>query len=338
MGQGASAGLRTLLLLAMVSLGVIYPALTATTVVETITQTVAEPGTTYATVTVIQGGDVIVRIEMPRIRVIAYYERQDQVCVVRFAATTTTGLGGVIAVPGTTIIQPGITTTYVLREPIEITTTRQLPTATTTTGYTIVTVRTAYTLGQFVTTMSVPVSLYGVIDEACNVAFEINRLRIEPERLPATVIFAFRGFTFAFPGYTVTMPDFPQDQIPPELANLRTTVTTTRVGTTEAMTTTLQGTTATLSTRAEGTTLTTTVIIPGRTYVTVLTVTRTIAETGTTTTQTTARQTTTTQVAPTTQPSAGTGQAFDPLILALFAGVAVVVVVGILFAFRRGRP
>lgn len=348
MGIGASHWLRAALLLAMVSFGVIYPVLTATTVVETVTQTVVEPGTTFATVTVIEGGDVIVRIEMPRIRVIAYYERQDQVCTVRFAATSPTAQGGVITVPGTTVVQPGITTTFVLSEPIELTTTRLLPTAATTTGYTMVTVMTAYTLGQFVTTVAMPVSLPGVIEEACNVAHEINRMRVEPERLPATVIFAYPGFTFAFPGYTMTLPDIPTEQIPPELANFRTTVTTTKSGTTGVTTTTIQGTTTTMSTRIEGTTVSTTVVIPGRTYVTTLTVTRTIAETsptvtGTTPPQTTAQQTTTTRTVPTTAPPttqapAGTGQAFDPMILALFVGVAVVVAVGILFAFRRGRP
>jgi hypothetical protein len=43
--------------LSMAFLGVVYPVLTATTVVETVTETIAQPGRTITTVTVLEGGD-----------------------------------------------------------------------------------------------------------------------------------------------------------------------------------------------------------------------------------------------------------------------------------------
>ncbi len=311
--------------------------LTATTVVETVTETVVEPGRTYATVTVVGGGEVVIRVEMPRIKMVVYYERQEQVCVVRFSAQSLPGPGGVIAVPGTTVAVPGTTVTFVLNAPTEVVRTETLRTAFTTTGYTFIDVATTITVGQFVTTFAMPVSLYGVIEETCRLAYEVSRMRIEPERVPATVVIGFPGFTFAFPGYTITMPGI---QVPPELANLRTTETVTRKGTTEGFTTTLEGTTATLMTRVEGSTVSTTVVIPGTTYVRTYTVTRTVTEGGATVTtpgtaQTVVSPTTETVRTTATEPRGRAEPLFDPLTLGLFAAVAVALVVVILFVFRR---
>ena len=271
-----------ILALSMLFLGAIYPVLTATTVVETVTETVVEPGRTVATVTVVGGGDVVIRIEMPRIKMVVHYERQEQVCVVSFSAQTPPGAEGVIAVPGTTVAVPGTTATFVLNAPTEVVRTEALRTSFVTTGYTMITIGTTFTMGQYVTTFAMPVSLYGVIEETCRLAYEVSRMRIEPEKVPATVVIGFPGFTFAFPGYTITIQDF---RVPPELANFRTTETVTREGTTEGFTTTLEGTTATLMTRVEGSTVSTTVVIPGTTYVRTYTVTRTVTEGGATVTR-----------------------------------------------------
>jgi len=75
-----------IVVLSMAFLGVIYSVLTATTVVETVTETVVQPGRTITTVTVLEGGDVVIRVESPGARVTVYYERQQQVCTVRFTA------------------------------------------------------------------------------------------------------------------------------------------------------------------------------------------------------------------------------------------------------------
>jgi len=337
MGSLSSASIGTIIVLSMAFLGVIYPVLTATTVVETVTETVAEPGRTLATVTVVGGGEVVIRIEMPKVKMVVNYERQDQVCVVRFSAQTPPGPGGVIAVPGTTVAVPGTTATFVLNAPTEVVRTESLRTAFTTTGYTVVTVGTTFSVGQYVTTLAMPVSLYGVIEEACRLAYEVNRVRIEPERVPATVVIGYPGFTFAFPGYTLTMPEF---TVPPEFANFKTTATETRRGTTESFVTTLEGTTATLRTRVEGSTVTTTVVVPGTTYVRTYTVTRTLTEQVTTVTATGATQTTaptTAAVTMTPAPGGRAEQLFDPMTLGIFAAIAVAVAVGILFAYRRGR-
>jgi len=339
MGPARTGRMGVILALSMLFLGAIYPVLTATTVVETVTETVVEPGRTVATVTVVGGGDVVIRIEMPRIKMVVHYERQEQVCVVSFSAQTPPGAEGVIAVPGTTVAVPGTTATFVLNAPTEVVRTEALRTSFVTTGYTMITIGTTFTMGQYVTTFAMPVSLYGVIEETCRLAYEVSRMRIEPEKVPATVVIGFPGFTFAFPGYTITIQDF---RVPPELANFRTTETVTREGTTEGFTTTLEGTTATLMTRVEGSTVSTTVVIPGTTYVRTYTVTRTVTEGGATVTtpgtaQTVVSPTTETVRTTATEPGGRAEPLFDPLTLGLFAAVAVALVVVVLFVFRRGR-
>ncbi len=340
MGQTSTGRVGVILALLMFFLGAIYPVLTATTVVETVAETVIEPGRTYATVTVVGGGDVVIRVEMPRIKMVVHYERQDQVCVVRFSAQTPPGTGGVIMFPGTTVAVPGTTATFVLNAPTETVRTETLKTSFVTTGYTVITVGTTITVGQFVTTFAMPVPLYGVIEEACRLAYEFNRIRIEPERVPATVVIGFPGFTFAFPGFTMTMPDFGITRT--EFANFRTTETVTRKGTTEGFTTTFEGTTATLVTRVEGSTVSTTVVIPGTTYVRTYTVTRTITEGGTTVTtpgtfQTVVSPTTETVRTTATEQGGRAEPLFDPLTLGLFAAVAVALVIVVLFVYGRGR-
>jgi D-arabinose 5-phosphate isomerase GutQ len=114
---GRSRLIGVAIALSMALLGVVYPVLTATTVVETVTETVVQPGRTITTVTVLEGGDVVIRIESPGIRIIVYYERQQQVCVVRFTAMPLPGQPGVIAFPGTTVTVPGATATLVLNAP-----------------------------------------------------------------------------------------------------------------------------------------------------------------------------------------------------------------------------
>jgi hypothetical protein len=131
----------------------------------------------------------------------------------------------------------------------------------------------------------------------------------------------------------------------PELENLRTTVTVTRSGTTDTMTVYIGPTTIILRTRVEGSTVTTTVVMPGTTYFRTYLVTRTLTESGTAVTETGATRTiaqppqTQPAVTVTTTPAPGerAGQLFDPMTLGIFAAVAVSVVVGILFAYRRGR-
>jgi hypothetical protein len=187
-----------------------------------------------------------------------------------------------------------------------------------------------------------PAFVYGLIEEACNLAYEISRSRIEPERLPATVVIAFEGATFTFPGFTFTMPtEFVTRD--PELESLRTTVTVTKSGTTNTVTVYLGPTTITLRTRVEGSTVTTTVVVPGTTYVRTYLVTRTLTEQEATVTETgttrTAAQTTQPAVTITTTSAPGgrAGQFFDPITLGAFAAVAVAVVIGILLGYRRGR-
>jgi hypothetical protein len=330
----------------MAFLGVIYPVLTATTVVETVTETVVQPGRTITTVTVLEGGDVAIRIESPGFRMIVYYEKQDQVCVVRFTAMPYPGQPGVIAFPGTTVTVPGATATLVLSAPTEITATKPLSTAFTTTGYTVFNITRTFTIGTYATAIPMPTFVYGLIEEACNLAYEISRSRIEPERLPATVVLAFGGATFTFPGFTFTLlTEFVTRD--PALENFRTTLTVTKSGTTNTATVYIGPTTIVLNTRVEGSTVTTTVVVPGTTYVRTYLVTRTLTEQEATVTATgatqTAAQPTQTQpavtVATTPAPGEGerAGQLFDPITLGAFAAVAVAVVIGILLGYRRGR-
>jgi hypothetical protein len=358
----------------MTFLGVIYPVLTATTVVETVTETVVQPGRTVTTVTVLEGGDVVIRIESPGVRMIVYYERQDQVCVVRFTAIPEPS-SGVVVHPGMTIAITGMTITWVLSAPTEITVTRPLTTALTTFDYHIVGVTrtetaiitkwyyTTYTTTTAVrhfttyTTTIVDITstkytttytrrgaeiLYGLIEETCNLAYEISRSRIEPERLPATVIIAFGGATFTFPGFTFTMPtEFMTRD--PALENFKTTYTVTKNGTTYMGTVYIGPTTITLRTRAEGSTVTTTVVMPGTTYVRTYLVTRTLTEQGTKVTATGATQTAAQPTQPavtvtmTPAPGERATQFFDPMTVGAFAAVAIAVVIGILLGYRRGR-
>jgi hypothetical protein len=329
-------------MLSMAFLGVIYPVLTATTVVETVTETVVQPGRTITTVTVLEGGDVVIRVESPGVKVIVYYERQQQVCTVRFTAMPYPGQPGVIAFPGTTVTVPGATATLVLNAPTEITATKPLITAFTTTGYTVLNITRTLTIGTFATAIPMPAFVYGLIEEACNLAYEISRSRIEPERLPATVVLAFEGTTFTFPGYTYTMPTEFRD---PALESLRTTLAVTKRGETNTATVYIGPTTIVLNTRVEGSTITTTVVVLGTTYVRTYLVTRTLAEPVATVTATGATQTAaqpaqpqpavTVTMAP--APGEGAGQLFDPITLGAFAAVAVAVAVGILLGYRRGR-
>jgi hypothetical protein len=333
-----------IVLLSMAFLGVVYPVLTATTVVETVTETVVQPGRTITTVTVLEGGDIVIRVESPGVRVTVYYERQQQVCTVRFTAMPYPGQPGVIAFPGTTVTVPGATATLVLSAPTEITTTKPLSTAFTTTGYTVFNITRTLTIGTFATAIPMPAFVYGLIEEACNLAYEISRSRIEPERLPATVVLAFEGTTFTFPGFTFTMPtEFMTRD--PALENLRTTVTVTKRGETNTATVYIGPTTIVLNTRAEGSTVTTTVVVPGTTYVRTYLVTRTLTEPEATVTETrTATQTAAqpTQIQPavtvtTPTPDERAGQLFDPMMLGAFAAVAAAVVIGILLGYKRGR-
>ena len=305
-----------IVVLSMAFLGVIYPLLTATKVVETVTETVVQPSRTITTVAVLEGGDVMIRIESPRVRIIAYYERQDQVCVVRFTAVPEPEQFRVIAFPGTTVIAtdvivtvPGVTATYVLTEPAEVAATVPLRTAFTTTEYTALNVTRTLTIGKHVTAVATLAFVHGIIEEACNLAYEVSRSRMEPERLPATVVVAFPGATYTVPGTTHIVPGYtytrPEPIVPPELANLRTTLTVTKRGTTRAETAYIEPTTVTLTVQARSN-VTTTVVL-GATYVRTYFVTRTLIE-----------------------PSvAVTGAA----IVAAAAAFAV----GILLGFRRGR-
>jgi hypothetical protein len=329
--------------LSMAFLGVIYPVLTATTVVETVTETVVQPGRTITTVTVLEGGDVVIRVESPGVRMIVYYERQQQVCTVRFTAMPYPGQPGVIAFPGTTVTVPGATATLVLSAPTEITATKPLSTTFTTTGYTVFNITRTLSIGTFVTAVTMPTFVYGLIEEACNLAYEVSRSRIEPMRLPATVVIAFEGTTFRFPGFTFTMPtEFVTRD--PALENLRTTMTVTKRGETNTATVYIEPTTIVLNTRVEGSTVTTTVVVPGTTYVRTYTVTRTLTEQVTTVTETrtaTAAQPTQAQPAVTVTMTPAPGeraeQLFDPITLGIIAAIAIAVVVGVLLGYRRGR-
>jgi hypothetical protein len=144
--------------LSMAFLGVIYLVLTATTV----TENVVQPGRTVTTVTVLEGGDVVIRIESPGVRVTVYYERQQQTCTVRFTAMPLPRQPGVIAFPGTTVTVPGTTATLVLSAPTEITTTKPLSTAFTTTGYTVLNITRTLSIGTFATAISMPAFVYGL--------------------------------------------------------------------------------------------------------------------------------------------------------------------------------
>jgi hypothetical protein len=332
-----------IVVLAIAFLGVVYPVLTATTVVETVTETVVQPGRTITTVTVLEGGDVVIRVESPGVRVTVYYERQQQVCTVRFTAMPYPGQPGVIAFPGTTVTVPGATATLVLSAPTEIAATKPLSTAFTTTGYTVLNITRTLTIGMFATAIPMPAFVYGLIEEACNLAYEISRSRIEPERLPATVVIAFGGAIFTFPGFTFTMPtEFVTRD--PTLENLRTTVIVTKGGETNTATIYIGPTTIVLNTRVEGSTVTTTVVVPGTTYFRTYLVTRTLTEQEATVTATGATQTAVqpTQAQPAvtvTAPAPGerAGQLFDPMMLGVFAAIAVAVAIGILLGYRRGR-
>jgi hypothetical protein len=166
-----------IVVLSMAFLGVIYPVLTATTVVETVTETVVQPSRTITTVTVLEGGDVAIRIESPGVRVTVYYERQEQVCTVRFIAMPLPRQPGVIAFPGTTVTVPGATATLVLNAPTEITATKPLITAFMTTGYTVLNITRTLTIGTYATVIPMPAFVYGLIEEACNLAYEIYQER-----------------------------------------------------------------------------------------------------------------------------------------------------------------
>jgi hypothetical protein len=279
--------------LSMALLGVIYPLLTATKVVETVTETVVQPGRTITTVTVLEGGDVIIRIESPRVRVVAYYERQDQVCVVRFTAVPEPEQSRVIAFPGTTVIAmdvivtvPGVTATYVLTEPAEVAATVPLRTAFTTTEYTALNVTRTLTIGKHVTAVATLAFVHGIIEEACSLAYEVSRSRMEPERLPATVVVAFPGATYTVPGTTYIVPGYtytrPEPIVPQELADLKTTLTVTKRGTTRAETAYIEPTTVTLTVQARSN-VTTTVVL-GAAYVRTYLVTRALIEPGATVT------------------------------------------------------
>jgi len=333
-----------IVVLSMAFLGVIYPVLTATTVVETVTTTIVQPGRTVTTVTVLEGGDVVIRIESPGARMIVYYERQQQVCTVRFTAMPLPGQPGVIAFPGTAVTVPGATATLVLNAPTEVIATKPLSTAFTTTGYTVLNITRTLTIGTYATAIPMPAFVYGLIEEACNLAFEISRSRIEPERLPATVVLAFEGVTFTFPGFTLTMPtEFMTRD--PELENLRTTMTITKSGTTNTATVYIGPTTIVFNTRVEGSTVTTTVVVPGTTYVRTYLVTKTLTEPVETVTETgamtAAAQPTQAQPAVTVTmapaPGEGASQLFDPMTLGIFAAIAVAVAVGVLLGYRRGK-
>jgi hypothetical protein len=258
------------------------------------------------------------------------------------------GQPGVIAFPGTTVTVPGATATLVLNAPTEITTTKPLSTAFTTTGYTVLNITRTYTVSVLTITRTweapVLAFVYGLIEEACNLAYEISRSRIEPMRLPATVVFAFGGATFTFPGFTITMPtEFMTRD--PALENLRTTLTITKSGTTNTATVYIGPTTIVLNTRVEGSTVTTTIVMPGTTYVRTYLVTRTLTEPEATVTATGAAQTAAqpaqTQpavtVTMTPAPDERASQFFDPITLGAFAAVAAAVVIGILLGYRRGR-
>jgi hypothetical protein len=302
--------------LSMAFLGVIYPLLTATKVVETVTETVVQPSRTITTVAVLEGGDVMIRIESPRVKVIAYYERQDQICVVRFTAVPEPEQSRVIAFPGTTAIAadvivtvPGVTATYVLTEPAEVAATVPLRTAFTTTEYTALNVTRTLTIGMYVTAVATLAFVHGIIEEACSLAYEVSRSRMEPERLPATVVVAFPGATYTVPGTTYIVPGYtytrPEPIVPPELADLKTTLTVTKRGTTRAETAYMEPTTVTLTIQARSN-VTTTVVL-GATYVRTYLVTRAFIEPG----------------------AAVTG--------AVIVVAAAAFAVGILLGFRRGR-
>lgn len=278
-----------IVVLSMVLLGVLYPLLTAAKVVETVATTAVHPSKTVTTVTVLEGGDVMIRIESPRVRVIAYYERQDQVCVVRFTAVPEPEQSRVIAFPGTTAIAndvivtvPGVTATYVLTEPAEVAAKVPLRTAFTTTEYTAFNITRTLTIGRYVTAVVTLAFVYGIIEEACNLAYEISRSRMEPERLPATVVIAFPGATYTVPGTTYIVPGYtytlPEPTPPPELANLKTTLTVTKRGTTRAETAYIEPTTATLTVQAKSNV--TTAVVLGATYVRTYLMTRTLIEPG----------------------------------------------------------
>jgi hypothetical protein len=278
-----------IVVLSMVLLGVIYPLLTATKVVETVTETVVQPSRTITTVTVLEGGDVMIRIESPRVKVIAYYERQDQVCVVRFTAVPEPEQSRVIAFPGTTVIAtdvivtvPGVTATYVLTGPAEVAATVPLRTAFTMTEYTALNVTRTFTIGKYVTAVATLAFVHGIIEEACSMAYEVSRSRMEPERLPATVVVAFPGATYTVPGTTYFVPGYtytrPEPIVPPELADLKTTLTVTKRGTTRAETAYIEPTTVTLTVQVRSN-VTTTVVF-GATYVRTYLVTKTLIESG----------------------------------------------------------
>jgi hypothetical protein len=249
---------------------------------------------------------------------------------------------GVIAFPGTTVTVPGATATLILSTPTEITATKPLSTAFTTTGYTVLNITRTLSIGTFATAVTMPAFVYGLIEEACNLAYEISRSRIEPERLPATVVIAFGGATFTFPGFTFTMPtEFVTRD--PALENLKTTVTVTKGGETNTATIYIGPTTIVLNTRVEGSTVTTTVVMPGTTYFRTYLVTRTLTEPEATVTTTRTPQTAAQPAQPavtvtmTPAPGEGAGQLFDPMTLGIFVAVAVAVVIGVLLGYRRGR-
>jgi hypothetical protein len=343
----------------MAFLRVIYPVLTATTVVETVTETVVQPGRTVNTVTVLEGGDVVIRIESPGVKMIVYYEKQDQVCVVSFTALPYPSKPEIVH-PGTTIVITGTTATFVLNAPTKVVTTSTLRTAFTTTAYknfiltrTITTTVTAWRLDTryglitttYTTTLTTPriTFLYGLIEETCNLAYEISRSSIIPARVPATVVIGFEGTAFTFPGftYTISTEDMAHDLV---LQNFKTILTVTKSGTTNTATVYIGPTTIVLNTRVEGSIVTTTVVVPGTTYVRTHLVTRTLAEPVATVTETrtaaAVAQPTQPQPAVTvTTPAPGerAGQLFDQMTLGIFVAVTVAVVVGVLLGYRRGR-
>jgi hypothetical protein len=316
MGPGRSKLIGVIVALSMALFGALYPLLTAAKVVETVATTDVHPSKTVTTIAVLEGGDVMIRIESPRVRVVAYYERQDQVCVVRFTAVPEPERSRVIAFPGTTAIVsdlivtvPGVTATYILTGPTEVAATVPLRTAFTTAEYTAFNITRTLTMGRYVTAVATLAFVYGIIEETCNLAYEISRSRMEPERLPATIVIVFPGATYTVPGTTYAAPGYtytvPEPIVPPELANLRTTLTVTKRGTTKTETAYMEPTTVTLTTQVRST-VTTTVVL-GTSYFRTYLVTRTLIEPG------------------------------SMVAGAVIAAVAVAFAVGILLGFRRGK-
>lgn len=315
------------------ALGLVYPVLNATTVTRTVTTMVVSPGTTVVTVITAQGSTVSLYVESPRVRMIMSIEVQDQVCVVRFASREQPT---VISFAGTTLTFPGTTATFVVSQPFSTAITSALPTRVTTSGFLQLETVTTMTAGFVTVVFTYPLSIYGVFEEACNVAYEIVRQRFEPERLPATFVLAMAGQTLEIPGFTMT---FSPGEVP--TVRLTTTFTTTKKGETEVITTTIPATTISVVTVVPGTTRTTTVVRPGTTITTVTVITTVLTEATPQPTPTptpTPRPTPTLTPTPTPTPTRTEAQPLDvSMLLPIIAVVIAVVAVGALLALRRRR-